>query len=124
MSELKFKGGEAKVLELEEGKQIGKIKVIIVEIRNDYKYLDFFLELNWEKGELKASYPAPGVDGISPNSLLGGVLKEFTGSEVEKNKDYDLDKLLVGKPCSFLVKKDGTDCNVIRDTLKPVDGGQ
>ncbi len=124
MTELKFKGGEAKVLELEEGKQIGKIKAILPETRNDYKYLDFFLELNGEKGELKAGYPAPGVDGISPKSLLGGVLKEFTGKEVEKGKDYDLDKLLVGKPCSFLVKKDGKYWNVVRDTLKPNDGGQ
>ena len=124
MSELKFKGGEAKVLELEEGKQVGKIKVILAETRNEYKYLDFFLELNGGKGELKASYPAPGSDGISPNSLLGGVLKEFTGEEIEKGKGYDLEKILVGKPCSFLVAKDGKYWNVVRKTLKPISGGQ
>lgn len=120
MSELKFKGGEAKELELEEGKQVGKIKSIVSTVRNDYKYLDFFFELSNQTGELKAGYPAPGVDGISPRSLLGEVLKEFTGEEVEKDKDYDLEEILVGKDCSFLVKKNGKYWDVIRETLKPV----
>lgn len=116
------KAGEAKELDLEEGKYIGKIKTLEKRVSEDYKYLDFTIELSGKDQTLKAGFPLPKEEeDLSPKSLLGEAIARFKGIEqIVKGEKYDLDETFLDKPCSFLVKQKGKYFEVDRETLKPV----
>lgn len=123
MEGLIVKAGEAKELDLEEGKHIGKINKIEKRVTEDYKYVDFEIQLNGGEQTLKAGFPIPKEgEALSPKSLLGQAIARFTGvPEIVKDQEYDLNVVFLEKPCSFLVKKKGQYFEVDRETLKPLE---
>jgi hypothetical protein len=102
---------------LEEGKHKGAI-VKVEERKEPYEYVDVWIES--EGARLKAGYP----DIVSEKSKLGKLLMRF-GVDLKAGQEVDIDKVLVGKTCQFMVVheegKDGnTYHNVLGNTVKPL----
>jgi len=121
---LKMIGAEPKKLELQEGLQQGQIKKMELRqtLNTGFTYIDIFINLQGDKGEIKASYPAPKPnEGISMGSLLGDLVSRFTGTQIIKGKEYDLEYILLDKPCQFLVLKNKQGYyDVLRESVKPI----
>lgn len=123
----KVKGGEPKTIDIEDGLHKGKI--ITIDDRTpegkDYSYLDVFIrtDVKLDDGkdlELKVGYPLPEEgEGVSPNSALGELISRFTGDDVEIDKEYELEDILVGKQVQFqtLTNKKGY-AEILKQTLK------
>jgi len=128
---LVLKGSEPKSIDLEDGRHEGQ--TILAEERTpegkDYSYLDLYIrtkEGNGEEVELKVGYAIPKA--LTKNTDLGQLIERFTGKPIEKDKDYDLQSILVGKRVGFLVanvSKDGNSfAEVQKHTVKVLDGAQ
>jgi len=124
MSDLIVKGGEPKTLKLEDGFHTGK--VVRLEERTpdgkDYSYVDIFILLSGEVGEIKVGYPLP-KNTLSEKSDLGKLVKRFTGENIVKDKEYNLKEMFSGKAVGFvtLQNEDGF-ANISKESLKPAIG--
>lgn len=57
---------------------------------------------------------------ISPKAALGKLIKRFTGKEVSRDQDYNLNEIFDGKKVSFVtVKNNDGYTEVQRDSVKP-----
>lgn len=103
---LTVKGGTPKTIDLNDGLHKGKITKITKRTPDgkDYSYADFTIEVIGKNGELNVGYALPNLgEGVSPRSELGKLIARFTGSEVVKNVEYDLEKLFLEKEVQFVV---------------------
>ena len=103
---------------LTEGKHNGVI--VNIEYRDEpYNYADMIIEA--EGATLKCGYPA----FVAKDSKLGTLLERF-GATITVGAEIELEKVLVGKKCTFLtmmeknVKNGKTYTKIISDTLKPL----
>ena len=103
------------VMKLEQGAYKGVItKMEQRTTPEKYEYLNIHIEVDKDRW-INASYPA----NISEKSNLGLLLLRF-GIDLVVGEELDIEKLLIGKKVSFLVKEDGEFSKVVHDTLKPV----
>ena len=120
---LVFKGVEPKKIDLEDGLHVGKLSKL--EERKvdgkDYSYLDLFILLQSEEGELKVGYPLPKEgEGINEKTQLGKLVKRFTGKEIVIDSDYNLEEVLkVDSVVQFMTLENQKGyAEVIKDSLK------
>lgn len=120
---LVVRGGEPKKIELEDDLHTGKLTKI--EERKvdgaDYAYLDVFIQPSGKDFELKVGYPLPKEgESLNENMRLGKLVERFTGEDIVKDKDYDLEQLLVGKVVKFMsmTNKKGF-VEIQKDSVKP-----
>ena len=78
-----------------------------------FTYTDIIIGM----GEVKVNIGFPS--SISEKSRLGELLVRF-GFELIVDKEYDVDKLLTGKKCSWLQVKDGAFTKGNPESLKPL----
>ena len=106
---------------LSEGKHEGKI--VKVETRDEpYNYIDIFVEIKEKDNTLTVKLGCP--DNLSKTSRLGLILENFGVDPEDFLTEIDLEKILLGKKISCLVKTKHTDkgqfSEIVADTLKPI----
>lgn len=119
-----LKGAEPKRINLADGAYRGKIKSTVVNPvkGEDYSYYDIFIDVEGQDLELKAGYPTGESGTVIPGTLLGNLIKRFTGNEVKADQQYDLDQIFEGKVVQFLAStNDDGYFNIDRKTLKPAE---
>ncbi|KKN67105.1 hypothetical protein LCGC14_0464520 [marine sediment metagenome] len=119
-----LKGAEPKRINLADGAYRGKIKSTIVNNVDgkEYQYFDIFIDVEGHDQELKAGYPTGEKGTVVPGTLLGNLIKRFTGNDVKADQQYDLDQIFEGKVVQFLAStNDDGYFNIDRKTLKPAE---
>lgn len=106
------------VMDIQEGKKVGKI-VDIVERKEPYHYIDFILSMEGsDKLTLKYGVPA----GLSTKSKLGRLYEKF-GGKLESGKTVDVYKIFSGKEVEYITMNEETDrgvfARVVDGSLKP-----
>jgi len=125
-----LKGIEPKSIEIPDGLHQGKItKVEERQVKGrSYSYLDVYITHDHivkddkEKLVQKVGYAIGEGDGIIPSSELGKLVKRFTNEEVVKDKQYDMEQILILVKVQFqTIKIEGEKySNIIKSSLKPV----
>lgn len=111
-----------KTIEIEDGKHEGtitKVEFTGEETGEDFEYTNIYIKLDGKDSvELKVGVPTK----ITKNTALGGIIKTFSGKEVEIDKDYDVEELLKDKRVSFVTVTKETEkgkfANIIPNSLK------
>lgn len=113
---MKFK--VEKTINIEDGKHKGTLKQINYEERKGYKYVDFVIEEDDTKLDLRCGVP----QYLSENSMLGMVMKNF-GCDVNTFVDKELeieDYITVGVRVNFITIHKDKFVNILPESIKPL----
>jgi len=117
---VKYKWKES--IQIPDGSHTGEITKISERIE-PYNYTDIFVKPdNLKEGqEFELKYSCPSI--LSENSKLGKLLIVF-GEKFEKDKEIDIDEVLVGKKVIFMtLTQKGKDnkeySEIVNGSLKP-----
>jgi hypothetical protein len=108
-------------IKIDDGKYQGIISKI--EYREKpFSYTDIFIIIEQHDVQLKYSCPT----NLTPESKLGRLLIAL-GEKFNKNKEVDIEKILVGKQVELMImnkpsKKDKTKeyAEIVEDSIKPI----